>query len=454
MNGTNMRRLMTGIAAAAVFGLALGGSAILSGAGVAPASAADKARLEDLRLPVVKIIKVSRKGAGVGTGFFIAPGIIATNRHVIGTDKEARLFVLLRRGGKPAIFVGKRIAESGKLDLAIIKVPLTDHATLKITTNIPDLDHPVYSIGYPAHLEAVNKVKLREALKAGGGLRAFLLAYVRELEQTNVTKGTVSKVDMSNWGFPTPSRLKVIFHTTKISGGNSGGPLVDRCGRVIGVNTRVLTAVRSAGTKDATFAAYSQASRAEDLVQFLKQNNVPHTQVGDRCVLATAGAAGPAGVPIYLWAVIGLVGLLALSSMGFAIVAPRRAKQMAASAGGAMTQMTRRMGTVVNRPTAPRIKEIRIVGEGVDLQIETAGLLKGYVIGRDQTLCDAVLTIGNASRRHFRIRHRGGRAVIEDLSSTNGTSLDGQVLKPYQSSPLKTGSKISIGQTDMEVTIV
>ena len=426
---------------------------LLTGAGINQAAAADKARLEDLRLPVVKIIKVSKKGAGVGTGFFIAPGIIATNRHVTGMEEGARLLVLLRRGGKPAIYRGTKIAESGPLDLAIVKVPVTDHATLKITTNIPDLDHPVYSIGYPARLEAVNKLKLREALKAGGGLRAFLTAYLRELEQTNVTKGTISKVDMSNWGFPTPSRLRVIFHTTSISGGNSGGPLVDRCGRVVGVNTRVLTAVRSAGTKDATFAAYSQASRAADLVGFLKQNNVPHSQASDACVLAVAGAAGPAGVPIYLWLVIGLVGLLALSSMGFAIVAPRKAKQVAASASGAMTQMTRRMGTVVNRPTAPRIKEIKIKGEGVEISIDTGGLLKGYVVGRDQTLCDAVLTIGNASRRHFRIRHKGGRAVIEDLNSTNGTSLDGQPLKPFEPSPIKSGSKISIGQSEMLVTV-
>ena len=122
-------------------------------------------------------------------------------------------------------------------------------------------------------------------------------------------------------------------------------------------------------------------------------------------------------MPIYLWVVIGLVGLLAISSMGFAIVAPRKAKLVAAQAGGAMTQMTRRMGTVVNRPTAPRIKEIRVQGEGADVRIDTSGLLKGFVVGRDQTLCDAVLTIGNASRRHFRIRHKGGRAVIEDLNS-------------------------------------
>ena len=431
-------------------GFAMGAFVALGAAG---AGAAEKAKLEDLRHPVVKIIKVSKKGAGVGTGFFIAPGTIATNRHVVGTEEEARLFVLFRRDGKPTILVGKKVAESGPLDLAIVKVKYSDHPTLKITTKIPDLDHPVYSIGFPAHLEAVNKTKLREALKAGGGLRAFLLAYVRELEQANVTKGTVSKVDMSNWGFPQPSRLRVIFHTTKISGGNSGGPLVDRCGRVLGVNTRVLTAVRSAGTKDATFAAYSQASRAEDLIKFLQQNNVQYTSVTDTCVIAAAGAAGSAGVPIYLWVVIGLVGLMALSSMGFAIVAPRRAKRFAVSATGAMTQMTRRVGTVVNRPTAPRIKEIRITGDGVALRIETGGLLKGYVVGRDQTLCDATLGIGNASRRHFRIRHKAGRAVVEDLNSTNGTSLDGQALKPYEAAPIKTGSKISIGQTTMDVTI-
>ena len=109
------RASVRGLTVAMMVGLAglLEPTSVITGDVVRPAAAADKAKLEDLRLPVVKIIKISKRGAGVGTGFFIAPGIIATNRHVVGTEEEARLFVLLRRGGKPAIFAGKKIAESG-----------------------------------------------------------------------------------------------------------------------------------------------------------------------------------------------------------------------------------------------------------------------------------------------------------------------------------------------------
>lgn len=436
-------------------GLALLVAALLLTAGPAPSSAAEKAKLEDLRIPVVKIIAISKRNVGVGTGFLVAPGTIATNLHVVGVDTdETRLFVLFRAGGKNVVYGGTKVAESRRLDLAIVKIKATSHPVLKITLIHPALDHPVYSIGYPAHLEAVDKDKLREAIRAGGGLRALLTAYVKELEQANVTAGNISKRDMSNWGFPTRSRVRVIFHTTKISGGNSGGPLVDRCGRVLGVNTRVLTAVRSSGTRDRTFAAYSQASQADDLVAFLKQNNVTFQQATDVCNISTPLAVGPQpGLPVYLWAIIGVLGLLTLSALGFAIVAPRRARSVATRASGAMTQMTRRMGTSLNRPTAPRIREIAITGPETDVTVGGAALAKGHVFGRDAALCDSVLSFGNASRRHFRLRTKGGRVVIEDLSSTNGTTLNGEALKPFDPKPLQSGAEVGVGSNKLTITI-
>ncbi|MBN9425143.1 MAG: hypothetical protein J0H09_01435 [Burkholderiales bacterium] len=47
----------------------------------------------------------------------------------------------------------------------------------------------------------------------------------------NLTQGVVQSLQSGTGGTP------LIVHTTAIARGNSGGPLVDRCGRAAGVNT-------------------------------------------------------------------------------------------------------------------------------------------------------------------------------------------------------------------------
>src|SRR3546814_12594507 len=47
----------------------------------------------------------------------------------------------------------------------------------------------------------------------------------------NLTQGVVQSVQNSPQGVP------VLVHTASVLQGNSGGPLVDACGRVVGINT-------------------------------------------------------------------------------------------------------------------------------------------------------------------------------------------------------------------------
>ncbi len=64
-----------------------------------------------------------------------------------------------------------------------------------------------------------------------------------------------------------------VGHSAEISPGNSGGPLVDECGRVVGVNTFAVV--------DGAQAKYALSSA--DLAAYLKQNGITARVRNDPC---------------------------------------------------------------------------------------------------------------------------------------------------------------------------
>jgi Protein of unknown function (DUF3662)/FHA domain len=66
----------------------------------------------------------------------------------------------------------------------------------------------------------------------------------------------------------------------------------------------------------------------------------------------------------------------------------------------------------------------------------------GATLGRSRQ-CDVVLDDPNVSRQHAEIRPRGGSWVINDLGSTNGSSLNGRRIRGPE--VLKPGDEIEIG---------
>jgi len=77
---------------------------------------------------------------------------------------------------------------------------------------------------------------------------------------------------------------------------------------------------------------------------------------------------------------------------------------------------------------------------------------ESVVIGRDSDQCDVVLSHPTVSRRHARLGVAGnGKLEIEDMGSTNGTSVDGAAIEPGTSKRLEPGAKLKIG--DIELTV-
>ena len=173
---------------------------------------------------VVSIVRTSGDlfGAseGVGSGFiYDADGWIATNRHVV-EDAEA-LTVVLSDGRE---FVGEVAGVDTLTDIAIIKIDGTDL--------------PAAPIGHSQELR-VGQLAIAIGSPLGNYPNSVTTGVVsglgRQIQAGDVT-GTVSE------------QLNDLIQTdAAINQGNSGGPLINSGGQVIGINTAVATTAQGIG---------------------------------------------------------------------------------------------------------------------------------------------------------------------------------------------------------------
>jgi hypothetical protein len=205
-----------------VYGMRCGARAMLFGLAVifAAAGALNAASLlprDEMRESVVRIEVEHAQGVRSGTGFLINDKrTIATNNHVIENPKA--IWVTFLANGKPTSVAARLIATDPAKDIAIIETVNDIYADPLVLADY-DTDPPakVTAIGYPV---AANFV-------AGGVTPAIML-------EPSYSVGTVARV-VTNAKLLGGARL--IQHTAAVNPGNSGGPLFDECGRVIGINT-------------------------------------------------------------------------------------------------------------------------------------------------------------------------------------------------------------------------
>ncbi len=80
--------------------------------------------------------------------------------------------------------------------------------------------------------------------------------------------------------------------------------------------------------------------------------------------------------------------------------------------------------------------------EGERISITKAPVTIGRMSSNDIVLSDQ-----NISRKHAEVRHEGGRWLIVDLGSTNGTSVNGKLAREHT---LSSGDRIAFGSTELK----
>ena len=170
----------------------------------------------EFMIPEYRQKGVEKKQVGGGTGFIISEdGMVLTNKHVV-LDEEAEYTVLTSDNKE---FPAEVLARD----------PFQDIAVLKITQEDPET-------------EVFPTIKLGDSDKVKIGQTAIAIGYVLGRYQNTISVGVISglgrTITASSGDFY--ETLEDIIQTdAAINKGNSGGPLLNLKGEVIGINTAI-----------------------------------------------------------------------------------------------------------------------------------------------------------------------------------------------------------------------
>lgn len=319
----------------------------------------------------------------MGSGFVVnADGGIVTNYHVV--EKNLAL-------------TGGNGRKSGPYALRQILVRLFEGGQLlkaRLVAVDPLRDLAVLTVDFPGRLRPL---PLARPGAAKDGAPVWGLGFPGEADvssdasaKSKLTRGIVSATIVNDAG--------VTFLQTDagISTGNSGGPLIDREGCVVGVNTMKSGRAEKVGWSVA----------AGELAIFLRESGIAFSEQGP-----------------WSWGGSLAVGM---SLAGFAVVGAAvffhfRGRRPAGWGPGQHSPFGRRQrpGAPGAFPAGGPASLVIRRGEGAGRRIP---LQRGeLVLGRDPAVAQLVFRSKRISRAHARIIwDGGGQALLEDLASTNG----------------------------------
>ncbi len=152
-------------------------------------------------MPSLAIVRGHRFGAGAGIVWDVN-GLILTNNHVVGRRTP---IVVLQDDRE---YEARLIARDPDVDLALLSIEATDLASLRSASVSPRVGEMVFAFGHPWG------------------------------QRNTVTRGIVSALIHAH--NRRGDKLPVVRSDVPLAPGNSGGPLVNARGEVIGINAMIV----------------------------------------------------------------------------------------------------------------------------------------------------------------------------------------------------------------------
>jgi S1-C subfamily serine protease len=443
-------------------------------AGIGIAADMPKERISKMESQVVKVICYDLDENGgkhpfaSGSGFVVGDSrFIVTNRHVISIPTEKKL----PDGSNVAVICPVITVQNSSIELTTLVKFVA--GTIDIPTGTPNIKGiPIKLIGYNedakdiAILEIADNKKIdvdpvrfntnpevgQDAIAVGFPGSGNISEESLGNRNASSTFGKISKINYEK------ANVKFLQTDAEINHGNSGGPLFNDFGQVIGINTitgiektplinaktgqPVEDVVAISSTKGIGFAIY-----ASELLPILSSLNIAYYD-------------GP--IPLtekleFLWqdnpGEVGMVMVLILLGSGFIFLLSRPQYRVAMSKG--IQRLSRRhIPPEVNvspkfnqswAPSKPMLKVISGPYNGTEVSLEK----RQITIGRNKQICNVVIPeeCAKISNKHATIRAipitgSNSRFILRDENSTHGTFMEnGEKLSPNTDRWLEDGDR-------------
>jgi hypothetical protein len=405
------------------------------------------------------IVRIINTGEGsTGTGFVISDdGHIVTNHHVVGGAPWVVVAVVLAEHIRS--FQAEVIFADIGLDMAILRAKELRAPALTLAAGLPSKGSNVFAMGFPGQSD-VNEAS-RELIKfcvATPNGTASLDSPLRQALSVSVQKGAYQNDAFYSWfsAFGETEttddprswkKLKIIQHSAPINKGNSGGPLLNERGEVIGINTAVLA--------DRTNALPLAGSIVE-LIDVIEE----------KAIKARIATSQPSNIKIVSLA----VALVAMVAVSVLLLRRLRSLSAAETVAPAVDGDNRNAVSIVSKATRPRRPKplpassnrgepvsYELSGGGFRLDLGASRLSRDgdrVRIGRNRRESDEILNHESISKCHAAIFRRGDSLYLEDCGSSNGTKVNGETLgKEVKAIKLKDNDQISLGGVTLRFSI-
>lgn len=356
----------------------------------------------DAKNSVVAVI--NQNGASYGTGFAIGEvgkpiEYIVTNNHVVQGDAGNTTATVAFDLASNEMMLANIYFYDAEKDVAVLKLPqATDKRQAMVLCPMEnvDPDDAFAALGYPGN-QATDWPKYNT-------------------DDITVTKGGIKKADRING-------LDVYMLDLTITHGNSGGPLVNSQGEVIGINTF--------GLNDDNYAI-----AIDELLKVIDTDRIPVTLHGGINWFLIAGG-------VLVLVIIALVILLVL-----------RKKNKNDNYNG--TNYTMPVGNadnhnMPNRNVAAGNAGARVIAIGGTLNGKRYSVTGSVKVGRDGSKCAIAFPVNTqgVSGVHCEIAFDGAVCYVKDLNSSYGTfTIDGKKLVPNVPQILQSGEKFYLASPE------
>ncbi|MDB5691042.1 MAG: hypothetical protein JWO81_105 [Alphaproteobacteria bacterium] len=410
--------------------------------------------------------------------------VIATSYNIIEGSSE----ILVHEPGSNEQYHATVLGTDSDRNLAFLEVKDIKARALTLTRTAPKVGRPVWATGYSKaadEAEGPNRLAVNASLKGG--------RFSRDL------RGPVSLESRAD--------VNQLEHDATLLPGFEGGPLVDRCARVVGVNMKSgAKLTHRANLLIQAAAGVMNALKADEVIKAARDKGVDITvKDGEDCgggssvapaapgaSVATAQPNGSAAAPAAsqgsagrLWEMfqsgstallLALAGLLGLIALGFGVYTLTR-RQAAQATGWEPVPAAPAADPQPPRETPSRapssippaagetkvpVSTLRLTGRGpggdpIELSFSSGALPKGGAMIGVGANADARIPDDRAdhrvSRLHARIGYDGRHFTIEDNKSLNKTYVGGKAIDSHTPTPLVNGERIKLADVELSVSI-